>query len=92
VWFQHGDPAHFSLQARNTLSDVFTDRWIGRRGTIECPSRSADLTPLDFFYWGYLKTKVYETRSENLEELWEKIVNVSNSITPDFLTNEIETF
>ncbi|EFN80697.1 hypothetical protein EAI_10761, partial [Harpegnathos saltator] len=39
-----------------------------------------------------LKTKVYETRSENLEELQEKIVNVLNSITLDFLTNVIETF
>ncbi|EFN80957.1 hypothetical protein EAI_04727, partial [Harpegnathos saltator] len=28
----------------------------------------------------------------NLEELREKIVNVSNSITPDFLTNVIDTF
>ncbi|EFN86398.1 hypothetical protein EAI_08488, partial [Harpegnathos saltator] len=44
------------------------------------------------FYWEYLRTKVYETRSENLEELREKIMNLSNSITPDFLTNVIETF
>jgi len=93
VWFQQdGAPAHFSLEARNILNNVFTDRWIGRRGTIEWPPRSPDLNPLDFFYWGYLKTKVYETRFENLEELREKIVNVSNSITPDFLTNVIDTF
>ncbi|EFN81543.1 hypothetical protein EAI_12279, partial [Harpegnathos saltator] len=49
VWFQQvgaGAPAHFSLQARNILNDVFTDRWIGRKGT----PRSPDLTPLDFFY------------------------------------------
>ncbi|EFN78255.1 hypothetical protein EAI_01588, partial [Harpegnathos saltator] len=48
---------------------------IGKGSTIEWPPRSLDLTPLDFFYCGYSKTKVYETRSENLEELREKIVN-----------------
>jgi len=85
VWFQQdGAPTHFSLEARNILNNVFTNRWIGRRGTIEWPPRSPDLNPLDFFYWGYLKTKVYETRFENLEELREEIVNVSNSITLDF--------
>ncbi|EFN86084.1 hypothetical protein EAI_07629, partial [Harpegnathos saltator] len=92
VWFQQdGAPVHFSLEARNILN-VFTDRWIGRRGTIEWQPRSPDLTPLDFFYWRYLRTKVYETRSENLVELREKIVNVSNSITSDFLINVIDTF
>ncbi|EFN83299.1 hypothetical protein EAI_07803, partial [Harpegnathos saltator] len=67
----------------NILNDIFSDRWIGRKDTIEWPPRSLDLTPLDFFYYGYLKTKIYEIRSENLEEMQEKIVNVSNSITPD---------
>ncbi|EFN76255.1 hypothetical protein EAI_15764, partial [Harpegnathos saltator] len=73
VWFQQdGAPAHFSLQARNILNDVFTYRWISGRGTIECPLRSPDLSLLDFFFCRYLKTKFYETRSENLEELREK--------------------
>ncbi|EFN86613.1 hypothetical protein EAI_00548, partial [Harpegnathos saltator] len=37
-------------------------------------------------------TKVYEIRFANLEELREKIVNVSNSITPDFITNIMDMF
>lgn len=30
-------------------------RWIGWRVFVEYPARSTDLTPVDFFEWGYLK-------------------------------------
>ena len=33
------------------------------------PFRSPDLTPLDFFLWGFLKEKVYETEPENVEDM-----------------------
>ncbi|MBZ5796973.1 hypothetical protein K8353_43720, partial [Burkholderia contaminans] len=55
------------------LDEVFPNRWIGRRGRIEWPARSPDLTPLDYFLWGYLKSKVYVTRPENLEDLKARI-------------------
>jgi len=91
IWFQQdGALAHFSLEAWNLLNDVFTDWWIGRRGTTDWLQWSPDLN--SFFYWAYLKTKVYDTRSANLEELREKIMNVSNSITPDFINDVIDTF
>ncbi|EFN75823.1 hypothetical protein EAI_15490, partial [Harpegnathos saltator] len=43
--------------------------WIGRRGHIEWPPRSPDLTPLDFFLWGYLKSTVYATKPQDLDDL-----------------------
>ena len=47
IWFQQdGAPAHFSLWVWNFFSGIFTDRWIGRRGTIEW---LPGLSPLDFF-------------------------------------------
>jgi len=33
------------------------------------PARSPDLTPCDFFLWGYLKTKVYACRPGTIEQL-----------------------
>lgn len=51
VWFQQdGAPPHYGVDVRQYLSEVFPGRWIGRRGSIEWPARSPDLTPLDFFY------------------------------------------
>lgn len=86
VWFQQdGAQVHFALVVRNLLNTYFPGKWIGRRGTIEWPPRSPDLTPLDFFYWGYLKSKVYETKPNNIEELKQRIVTLSESITPELL-------
>ena len=37
------------------------------------PPHSPDLTPCDFFFWGYLKAKVCEQRPQTLEALKEAI-------------------
>ena len=33
-----------------------------------------DLTPCDFFLWGYLKSKVFTTSPENINELRQRII------------------
>ena len=53
LWFQHdGAPAHFALDVREYLNNVFPNRWIGRGGPVHWPPHSPDLTPMDFFIWG----------------------------------------
>jgi hypothetical protein len=39
---------------RNHLDREMDGRWIGRGGPIAWPPRLPDLTPLDFFLWGYV--------------------------------------
>jgi hypothetical protein len=56
---QDGASAYYSKVARNWLDVHFLDRWIGRRGTIEWPPRSLDLTPLDFWLWSMLKPIIF---------------------------------
>ena len=86
VWFQQdGAQCHFALIVRHLLNTTFPGRWIGRRGAIEWPPRSPDLTPLDYFYWGYLKNRVYETKPAHIDELRERIIQCSNLITPEIL-------
>ena len=46
---QDGAPPHYALRVRSYLNEVFPQRWFGRRGSIEWPPRSPDLTPMDFF-------------------------------------------
>jgi len=65
---------------RNFLNETFPNKWIGRRGQIKWPLRSSDLTPLDYFYWEYLKSKVYETKPGTINELRARLLDVSNSI------------
>ena len=76
MWFMHyGAPAHFSLVAREFLNATYyEDRWIGRDGPHLWPARSPDLNPLDFFLWGHLKSLVYTTGVENVEDLKNQIM------------------
>lgn len=77
-----GAPAHFATRVRNHLNDNYSP-WIGRGGTIAWPPRSPDLTPLDFFFWGTMKQKVYHEVSNTREELISKIIATGNVIRQD---------
>lgn len=74
-----GAPAHFATIVRNHLSENYSP-WIGRGGTVAWPPRSPDLTPLDFFFWGTMKQRVYHEVSSTREELISKIIAVGNEI------------
>ena len=67
------------------MNEKFPGKWIGRRGPIEWAPRSPDLTPLDFFLWGYLKQKVYKTPIKDLAELRLKITEHCQLIEPETL-------
>ena len=79
--FQHdGAPPHNSIIVRNYLDTEFPGKWIGCGGPKEWPPRSPDLSPLDFFLWGYLKRTVYACRPKNIEELKASITNQCRTI------------
>lgn len=59
IYFQDGAPVHYAQTVRTHLDEKFDGRVIGRRGTIEWPPRSPDLSPSDFFLWVYVKDRVY---------------------------------
>ena len=74
LFFQpDGSPVHYANSVKAWLSEKFPDRWIGRGGPVEWPARSPDLTPPDFFLWGYLKHKVYAHRPRTIVELMDRI-------------------
>jgi len=84
MWFQQdGAPPHYSIAARNWLNDKFPNRWIGRRGSIEYPPRSPDLTPPDFFLWGVLKNSVYAKKPRTKDQLVAVIMNTCTEISED---------
>jgi hypothetical protein len=80
---QDGAPAHYAVNVRAWLDLKFKNRWIGRRGPIEWPPRSPDLTPCDFFLWGYLKDRVYSMKYRTLEELKVRIREACATVTPE---------
>ncbi|KAJ4442812.1 hypothetical protein ANN_04405 [Periplaneta americana] len=56
---EYGASSYWSLDVRNSLTETFPDHWIERGGRIWWPPRSPDITPLDFFLWGYVKDHVF---------------------------------
>jgi hypothetical protein len=47
---------------------------MGTYGPVQWLARSPDITPLDYFLWGHLKTVVYENPLINLDDLKNKII------------------
>ncbi|CAM4820866.1 unnamed protein product [Rotaria magnacalcarata] len=82
IWQQDGAPPHYGQIVRDYLDDTFL-HWIGRRGTIEWPPRSPDLTLCDFSLWGILKDRVYAQNPCNTNHLKSLIEQEFISINAD---------
>ena len=52
-----------------------TEEFLEGVGNVKWPPRSCDLTPLEFFLWGYLKKKVYSNGPQTIHQLKENIIN-----------------
>jgi hypothetical protein len=61
--FQHdGAPPHTNNEVTTFLHRRLPQQWIGRGGggSTSWPLQSPDLTPFDFFLWGFVKNEVYD--------------------------------
>ncbi|XP_039310613.1 uncharacterized protein LOC120358903 [Solenopsis invicta] len=85
---QDGHPAYTSLLARTVLNREYQLRWIGIHSPCqEWPPRFPDLTPMDFFLWGYMRDIIYQTLPRDRNDLIAKIREASQRITPEMLRN-----
>jgi hypothetical protein len=87
IFEQDGAPPHFHRNVTTFLDETFPGRWVGRRGPTAWPPRSPDLTPLDFFTWGLLRTLCTEENS-NLADLRQGIIEAVELITRHMLINK----
>ena len=73
------------------LNHVLQQRWIGRAAKgdnhfLPLPPRSPDLTPCDFFLWGFVKDSVYvPPLPMSPKELRNPITRALQTITADML-------
>ncbi|GFX29964.1 transposable element Tc3 transposase [Trichonephila clavipes] len=74
LWFQQdGATCHTARAAIDSLKDTFGDRLISRFGPVNWPPRSCDLTPLNYFLWGYVKSLVIQTL-DHLEDNIRRVI------------------
>ncbi|GFS83918.1 uncharacterized protein TNCV_2363521 [Trichonephila clavipes] len=68
LWFQQdGGTWHTARATIDLLKDTFGGRLISRFGPVNWPPRSCDLTTLDYFLWGYVKSLVYADKPQTLD-------------------------
>ncbi|GFT04848.1 uncharacterized protein TNCV_2849831 [Trichonephila clavipes] len=93
LWFQQdGATCHTARATIDLLKDTLGDRIISRFGPVNWPPRSCDLTPLDYFLWGYVKSLVYADKPQTLDPLEDNIRRVMADIRPQMLEKVIENW
>ncbi|GFW60698.1 uncharacterized protein TNCV_570441 [Trichonephila clavipes] len=93
LWFQQdGATCHTARATIDLLKDTLGDRLISRFGPVNWPPRSCDLTPLDYFLWGYVKSLVYADKPQTLDHLEDNIRRVIADRRPQMLEKVIENW
>lgn len=86
MWFQQdGATCHTARAKMALLQEKFGDWIISKNADFVWPPRSCDLTPLDYFLWGYLKSLVYANKSATIEALKTNIERCIREINRDLL-------
>ena len=68
------------------------ERVISKNGPVECPPRSCDLTPLDFFLWGHFKSLVYANKPETLDDLKDNIQREIANVPVELCARVVENW
>jgi transposase len=93
VFMQDGAPPHWSVAVRNFLTKNFNGRWMGRGSpNLPWPPYSPDLTPCDFFLWGWVKSRVYETPCANMGELRDRIQQTFVTMPHGMINRAIQSY
>ncbi|GFT77327.1 transposable element Tc3 transposase [Trichonephila clavipes] len=89
LWFQQDDAiCHTARATIDLLKDTFGDRLISRFGPVNWPPRSCDLTPLDYFLWGSVKSLIYADKPQTEDNIRRVIAD----IRPQMLEKVIENW
>ena len=90
TWLQQdGATSHTSNTSLPRVREIFPGNLISRRGDINWPPPSPDLTPMDFFLWGYLK---YANKPTSLALLKENVRHEMAAITESVCRAAIRNF
>ena len=90
--FQQDDAtSHITTKTLNLLRTKFSDPIISHNSAINWPSRSCDLTPLDYFLSGYVKDQIYADNPQSIDALKANIRRVISDIEPQLCNNAIQS-
>ena len=73
--FKNGAAPHRALIVTARLRELFGPRVIALHNSMEWPARSPDMTPCDFFLWGYIKSRVFARPPNDIMGLRQAIID-----------------
>lgn len=92
-WFQQdGATPHTARSVLEWLEQTFGNRLFSLKTANVWPPHSPDMSPLDFYLWGYLKDNVYSPKPRCMAELKNAIRREMRKISRDTCVNVIRNF
>ncbi|KAI6646878.1 hypothetical protein LOD99_9147 [Oopsacas minuta] len=92
-WLQQdGATPHTYNKSLDWIKNHFGSRVISRRCDHEWAPYSPDLSPPDYYLWGFLKDRVYATKPRTLGELKKKIQEEMRSISRTTCKSVMQNF
>ena len=88
---QDGAAPHIATAVKHLLTKKFGSRIISRHFDFQWPARSPDLSPMDFFYWGYLKRQVYSRKLSSIDELKTAISEELDNLDQEMLEHVVSS-
>ena len=70
--------------------ELFGNHIIALNNDPEWPPRSPDLTPCDFFLWGYIKSIVFKSPPESLVDLRWRVVATFDSLNQEMVRRAMQ--
>lgn len=97
LFMQDGAPPHHQAQVHDWLNEHFPNRWIGRSSAnlvapFAWPPYSPDLTPCDFFLWGWIKSRIYRTQPADLDDLQARIQHAFDELPQEMIDRSIGSY
>ncbi|GFT03300.1 uncharacterized protein TNCV_2984851 [Trichonephila clavipes] len=90
IFMQDGAPPHIARRVKDLSRRSFGDDFVlSHHFHHAWPPRSPDLSPCDYWLWGYLKSQVYRDRPTSLGMLKDNIRLHCLTITPDMLYSAV---
>ena len=90
---QDGATCHTARETMDLLRSLrFGEQFISRLGPVDWPPRSCDITPMDFYLWGYVKSKCFVDKPATIEALEANITEVISEIPTEALERVIQNW
>ena len=86
MWLQQdAATCHTARVIMDLLTGEFGLHFMLRLGSVNWSSRLCDLTPLDYFWWGHVKTHVYTDKPASIDALEDNIEAFLREIPAEML-------